>query len=292
MTRAAKPHRRGAVDRYAKLHFSLLNSDAFLGLKPAARALLIQFAARIWPDNNGKVFISVRDAAAMMGALDHHTASNALRDLADHGFIQEVEKGTFKRKASVNGDSRATVWRATWIPIAGKEAATNEFQNWRAPKQTQTQKRVSAGREVLLRWRISPETVEDSNTVSDTHIAKQIPHWGDFTTADDEKSIVSMGDCDEDSDTHEVSIPCTPLQRPVAAPSSLCRQARVQATSWLANTGTRQCDLAKLAGLSASKLSRFLNRPEATLNREQLGRLREAMAPHYQFHQSKKLSAR
>lgn len=292
MTTSKKPHRRETYERFAKLPFPVLNTDAYLGLKPASRALLIQFAARIWAENNGKVYISVRDAAAMMGALDHHAASNAIRELVDHGFICEISKGSFKPSASVNGDCRASIWRATWIPVAGKEPATMDFQKWRATPKSQAAKRVAAGREVLLRWRISPATVVDSDTVSETEHVKLPWTYEDSTTDNVKYPIVSMRGIDEDSTTHVVSSTRTPFTRPAVAPLSLCKQARVQAISWLSNTGTRQCELAKLSGLSTSKLSRFLNRPNATLSREQLERIRKVMAPDYQYHTPKNSVAR
>lgn len=132
---------RNKFDRFVKLDFGLLKSDAYRSLSTGARALLVEFGRLYNGDNNGELFMSQRTAAEMVGVANHVTAAGYLRELQDRGFIRPKIKGSFDNKTR-----RATTWVLAHFPL-GEQPATREFMRWRAPsKQKQrVQKSTETG---------------------------------------------------------------------------------------------------------------------------------------------------
>lgn len=125
----AKGRNDGPVDRFVRLPHSLLLSAAYRALTPNARALLTELTSMDQGDNNGSLWMSVRDAAARMGLASKDAASRSFEELERSGFIRLTKDAHFSVKAA--DTSRARCWRLTWLhsPGVGK---TDEWQAFEA----------------------------------------------------------------------------------------------------------------------------------------------------------------
>jgi hypothetical protein len=84
------------VERYVKLHHWLLESPAWEQLTTPAVAIYVELSRRYNGSNNGRIALSVRDAAARC-KIAQNTASRALRELQNLGFIVSTRVGGFAR---------------------------------------------------------------------------------------------------------------------------------------------------------------------------------------------------
>ena len=118
--------------RHVRLYHWLLRSPAWRSLTPNARAIYLELAARYAGpgSTNGRISYSVREAAYALG-ISKATASRALLQLRDRGFIKQMEKGAFNRKIR-----HATTWRLTEFgcDVTG-ELASKDFMRWTGEKQ-------------------------------------------------------------------------------------------------------------------------------------------------------------
>ena len=114
--------RRASREHYLMLHDSLLNSAAYLDLKPPARALLIEFGRIYRPSRNGRLSISTREATTRLNVTEP-VALKAFADLASHGFIRlkNLESWT---------ERKAREWELTMFSVDGREPA-NDWLSWR-----------------------------------------------------------------------------------------------------------------------------------------------------------------
>lgn len=131
--RGHKPNQKGRndgpLDRFARLPHSLIFSPAYRALTPNARALLTELTSMDVGDNNGSLWMSVRDAAARMGLSSKDTASKAFEDLEQAGFIRLTKEAHFSIKAAET--SRARCWRLTWLHAPGT-GKTDEWKSFEA----------------------------------------------------------------------------------------------------------------------------------------------------------------
>ena len=121
-----KGNRRKSEPRHIRLYHSITETAAWRDLSGNAIKVLIELVRANNGDNNGALFLSVRDAATLLG-LSPNTAGKAFHELADHGFIAVTQKGSFSQKVR-----HATCYRLTWLPApkATKRAPTHEYKNW------------------------------------------------------------------------------------------------------------------------------------------------------------------
>jgi hypothetical protein len=117
---------RNAHDRFVKLDFSLLVTDAYRSLSPGARALLVEFGRLYNGENNGELYMSQRKAAEMVGVANHATAGRYLKELEEKGFIRTRVKGSFDNKTKL-----ATIWVLAQFPY-NHQPATRDYTRWRA----------------------------------------------------------------------------------------------------------------------------------------------------------------
>ena len=119
-------------DRFVRLDFGMLNSQAWAHLSPVAKAVLIEIGKRHNGINNGEISLSTREAAEAV-RVSKDTAATALRLLIDLGFLRLMSESSF------NGEhSRARVWAITAEKAFGQRA-TRDFANWRpSPSISQT----------------------------------------------------------------------------------------------------------------------------------------------------------
>lgn len=144
------PNGRNRTSRFVRLDYALLQSPAYRALSCTARALLVELAMLHNGENNGALYLSVRDAAARLGLSDLEAASKAFAELEAMGFIACTADAHFRVKAAEH--SRARCWRLTF-EFAGRKGPTLDYvQREPAPK-TKGRKRMERGLRALKAYR-------------------------------------------------------------------------------------------------------------------------------------------
>lgn len=100
--------RSNGVERFAGLPHDVLNSPGFLATKPNARAVLLELARIYNGQNNGRLGLSIRDAAQRCNIGKSATAE-AFQQLEDCGLIDRMTKGSFSAHKRL-----ASEWRLLW----------------------------------------------------------------------------------------------------------------------------------------------------------------------------------
>ena len=117
--------KRATGERYVRLTYDLMQSEAWRSLDGHARAIYIELAMlyRGVGTNNGQIGFSARQARAIL--VSPATAARAMIHLQDRGFIVAVTKGNFARKR------HATRWRLTEFhcDVTG-QPASRDFEAW------------------------------------------------------------------------------------------------------------------------------------------------------------------
>lgn len=108
-------------EHHIRLNDSLLESPAYLDLKPPARALLIEFLRIHRPSRNGRLSISTRDAAERVNTTEP-TVLKAFEELATHGFIRLTNHENWMER-------KAREWSLTMLPV-GNHEPRNDWMNW------------------------------------------------------------------------------------------------------------------------------------------------------------------
>jgi hypothetical protein len=104
-----KGRSKGGPVYFRVFHF-VMDTPAWLSLSTAARAAYLQIGRRYNGTNNGTIGLSVRHLAYELKS-SRDTASRALRELEDAGFIDTVKTGTFARRNRKASEYRLTVFR-------------------------------------------------------------------------------------------------------------------------------------------------------------------------------------
>ena len=92
---------------FSQLYHYLQDSEAWLHLTPAERSVYLEIARLYNGINNGRLALSVRDAADRC-RINKDTASRAFHSLVEHGFIECASQGGFSFK-----QRHAAEWRLT-----------------------------------------------------------------------------------------------------------------------------------------------------------------------------------
>lgn len=131
-SRNNKPNKSGRnenpVGRFTALRHELLQSPAYCSLTQNARALLVELASMENGQNNGSLWLSIRDAAARIGLVNKDSAGKAFEELIAAGFLRMTKEAHFTVKAA--DTSRARCWRLTFLHAvgAGKTDEWRQFQ--------------------------------------------------------------------------------------------------------------------------------------------------------------------
>ncbi|MDE0878821.1 MAG: hypothetical protein OSB00_09195 [Sphingomonas bacterium] len=159
---ANKDQRAGHKGRFARLDHAHLSSPAYRALTPNARSLLVELTMMEKGNNNGSLYLSVRDAADRMGVADLKAAQRAFDELVDLGFIAMTADAHFAIKA---GDgSRARCWRLTWQAVPNKSGPSMDFLTRQPAPKTAARARMDRGCSALKRWTRKQMPVVDSST--------------------------------------------------------------------------------------------------------------------------------
>ena len=81
-------------ERFIKLTYPLIESEAWRWLRPISKAVYIELRRRYNGLNNGKISLSLSEAAHILKA-SKSSISTALKQLETHGFIKLIKKGYF-----------------------------------------------------------------------------------------------------------------------------------------------------------------------------------------------------
>ena len=81
-------------ERFVKLTYSLIESEAWKWLRPISKAIYIELKRRYNGLNNGRISLSLSEAAHILKA-SKSSVSTALKQLETHGFIKLIKKGYF-----------------------------------------------------------------------------------------------------------------------------------------------------------------------------------------------------
>jgi DNA-binding transcriptional regulator YhcF (GntR family) len=119
---------------FIQLFRYMLDSPAYVSLSTVARAAFVEIARGYNGSNNGRVILSVRDLAMRLGC-HRDTASHALQELIDKGFIEPRIKGAYSVKFR-----RATEWRLNdrRCDATGKPQS-QAFLKWNPPQPLQSE---------------------------------------------------------------------------------------------------------------------------------------------------------
>ncbi|WP_170474676.1 helix-turn-helix domain-containing protein [Ruegeria arenilitoris] len=130
MSRQRSPKgKRSNEGQYVNLPYAMLKSPAWRALSGPAVKLLLELHTRFNGGNNGKLYLSLNEAAEILG-LGKATVQRAYRELQDKGFLVLEKEGSWYHR-------QAHEWRLTTKSTqtrSGKKAATNDWRNWRPEK--------------------------------------------------------------------------------------------------------------------------------------------------------------
>jgi hypothetical protein len=175
---------RSNTSRFARLDHSLLESPAYRALSPNARALMVEFTRMDNSFNNGALWLSVRDAAALMGVSNTKSSSAALSELQGMGFIAMTKDAHFSIKAAEM--SRARCWRLTWLPIPKRQGPTHDYQE-RQPTTKRARNRMEAGLRALKAFKRTASQnqmpVDESHTLTPFQARTKALAVGELHTA-------------------------------------------------------------------------------------------------------------
>jgi hypothetical protein len=144
----------------------MLVSNAYRALTPNARSLLVELIMLYNGDNNGSLYLSVRDATHRIGLSDVTAGTRAFDELLQLGFIELAQDAHFRVKAAEH--SRARCWRLTWLQGPGRKLPEWQFLDQEPPPGSVARRRMERGLRVLKTYRRARDTghlpVLDSNT--------------------------------------------------------------------------------------------------------------------------------
>ena len=142
---------RSTTSRFVRLDHRLLNSNAYRSLSPNARSLLVELVMLYNGENNGSLYLSVRDAAHRLGVADLTATSRAFDDLVALGFLELTQAGHFCVKAAEA--SRARCWRITWEAGPGRKAPSWDLMEREPEPRSQARRRMERGLRALKAYR-------------------------------------------------------------------------------------------------------------------------------------------
>jgi len=115
-------------EQYVNVPYSFWRSPAWRSLSPAATKLWPEIRSRFNGWNNGKISLSLDEAARLLH-MGKATASRAFLELESKGFIVMTKKGHWYGR-------QASLWRITDRHCDG-HAPTNEWKQWRPAAKTE-----------------------------------------------------------------------------------------------------------------------------------------------------------
>jgi hypothetical protein len=122
------------ASRFAMLPHYLLESPAWRSLSLPGRAAFVELLALYLPGRNGRIAMSARTLADRL-PISRATATRALQELVEKGFMTATRPGGFNVKSGV---ARATEWSLSLhkCDVTGA-VASKHFMRWREGEKKQ-----------------------------------------------------------------------------------------------------------------------------------------------------------
>lgn len=161
---------------FVMLHWHLIDSQGWHALSPHARLAYLELARLYSGDNNGCISLSARRLARQMPC-DKATASRALRELEDAGFIETLRVGTFTRKDRLASEYRLCNYtcdvtgdlpKRNWNCLRWK-SSEGTIQSYRTGAQTR-QRGAKLPSTVSLNCTVKPQTEYSTVREDRTHL--------------------------------------------------------------------------------------------------------------------------
>src|SRR5262245_43381477 len=117
--------------RFIPVFFETRRTPAWKAMSMGARELYMALRCAHYvsfTNNNGRVFLSERDALEELGATNRKSVRRWFRELEHFGFIVK----TAEHHLGVDGKGKAAQWRLTELeaPLADSKKATLDYQKW------------------------------------------------------------------------------------------------------------------------------------------------------------------
>ena len=145
-----KTFKKGQGGSFVQLEEWVLSSNAWSSLKPAPRALYIELKRQYNGFNNGKVFLSQRDASKRLN-VGRDTVARYFNDLIDVGFLIETQGFCL----GAEGHGKAAHYALTEYSLDEKPA-TKDFMKWKKTKSPLENPTYPAGKSNHPCWKIQP----------------------------------------------------------------------------------------------------------------------------------------
>ena len=118
---------RNERKRFVGITQDMLEHPAYKALSSHAKVLYLYIKLDAYGDHNGRVSVTVRNAAECLN-ISKNTASLAFHDLQAKGFVELVEFGTL----GLEGSRSSPRYGITEIPIAPEVAPRATYNRWKA----------------------------------------------------------------------------------------------------------------------------------------------------------------
>lgn len=162
MRKPNRPRRPDATGRtqdktagFVKLPHRVRNSAAYAGADLVARALLEEVVFFYNGSNNGEIFLSTRDAAALLSLGDEAAVVRSFNYLMECGLLDLARTAHFNVKTAES--SRARCWRIPWeawpeCNIRSRRGPCWDFEQYQPPA-GKTAKRADRRLRALAKYR-------------------------------------------------------------------------------------------------------------------------------------------
>ena len=130
-----------STERFVKLTYPLLESEAWRWLRPISQSVYIELRRRFNGSNNGRISLSLAEGARILRA-SKSSIQKALVELEQHGFIKLIKKGFFTGRM-------ASEFALTDEQLDGYPP-TREWRQWRPTKPHRRQQIRAVGIEKIL----------------------------------------------------------------------------------------------------------------------------------------------
>ena len=131
-----------STERFVKLTYLLLESEAWRWLRPISQSVYIELRRRFNGSNNGKISFSLAEGARILRA-SKSSIQKALVELEEHGFIKLVKKGYFTHRMA--SEYALTDERLHGYP------PTREWKQWQPTKPHRRRQIPAIGIETTLK---------------------------------------------------------------------------------------------------------------------------------------------
>lgn len=119
--------RRPSYLAHVRIHAWVIKTEAWRSLTPKARVVLLEVGARYFGSNNGRIALSVRDAAEACN-INKDTAGKAFKELIEKGFLVCKSPGGFSLKMR---HATEWLWTEHRDDVTG-DFPLKTFVNWRS----------------------------------------------------------------------------------------------------------------------------------------------------------------